>query len=164
MAWHQKLSYCTVSNIADQKKQHHDSTQLASLFNSIQPQTPHILHNGLVAIFRGDQGTLAARLCASPHRTPDLDQESAYTLSTMLTETATTGAHRPRHWFLPSRRPLRLPSPDHLPWLHPQQPQAQPHQVRTRKRNIKTTTDKTLTHWTGCSLPSPSRCNQLDVK
>jgi hypothetical protein len=36
MAWHQKLSYCTVSNVADWKKQHHDPTQHASLFNPTQ--------------------------------------------------------------------------------------------------------------------------------
>ena len=125
-------------------------------------QKPQISHNGLVAIFRGDQGTPAARLCATFHRTPDLGQGSAYALSTMLTETATTGAHRPRHWFLPSCCPLRLPSPDHLPWLHPQQPQAQPHQVRTSKIEIRITTDKLLTYLTGCSLPSPSRRIQLD--
>ena len=107
---------------------------------------------------------LAARLCACFHRTPEMGSGSASALSTMLTDIATTGAHRPRHWFLPSRRPLRLPSPDHLPWLHPQQPQAQPHQVRTAKRKSRQLTDKALTCWTGCSLPSPSRRNELDLK
>jgi hypothetical protein len=151
MAWRQKLHVQEV-HLPARSRQEQAASPLRTIRISLRLQPTritHIPHNGrLVAILRGDQGTPAAHLSASFHQTPGLGRSSAYTSSRMLIDTATTGAHRPRHWFLPSRRPLRLPSPNHLPWLHPQQPQAQPHQVkRSKEKTVYTTTDMTLTCW-----------------